>query len=84
MCHRRIAYLDPKTGNSSIEVGQLDALPTIIDTLSQAVMAGELDAALTAAVADRKKNLRRGLPGKKHNRTITTLSTVAMHERPAA
>jgi hypothetical protein len=45
-----------KTGNTTVDRGKISDLPGVIDTLIQAVMAGELDAALTAAVADRKKN----------------------------
>jgi len=45
-----------KTGNTTVEVGKLEALPGVIDTLVQSVKGGELDTALTTAVADRKKN----------------------------
>jgi hypothetical protein len=45
-----------KTGNTTVEVGKLDFLPTVIATLVESVKAGELDTALTTAVADRKKN----------------------------
>jgi hypothetical protein len=45
-----------KAGNVTVEVGKLDALPGVINALVQAVKGGELDAALTSAVADRKKN----------------------------
>jgi hypothetical protein len=33
-----------KVGNSSVEVGMLDALPSVIDALVAAVQAGELRA----------------------------------------
>jgi hypothetical protein len=46
-------------GNVSIEVGKLDALPGIIDTLVEAVHAGELDAQLAAASSERRKNFKR-------------------------
>ena len=43
----------------AIEAGELSALPKIIDTLVEAVRAGELDAQLTAAAAERSKMLRK-------------------------
>lgn len=48
-----------KSGNTTVEIGKLDALPGVIDALVQAVKGGELDAALTSAVAERKKNFKR-------------------------
>lgn len=44
---------------NAIEVDELDALPKIIDTLIDAVRAGELDAQLTTAAAERGKLLRK-------------------------
>jgi hypothetical protein len=44
---------------NAIEVGELAALPAIIDTLAEAVRAGELDTQLTAAAAERGKMLRK-------------------------
>jgi hypothetical protein len=44
---------------NAIEAGELSALPKIIDTLVEAVRAGELDAQLTAAAAERSKMLRK-------------------------
>lgn len=44
---------------NAIEVGELTALPKIIDTLIEAVRAGELDAQLTDAAAERGQLLRR-------------------------
>lgn len=44
---------------NAIEAGELSALPKIIDTLIAAVRAGELDAQLTAAAAERGKLLRK-------------------------
>lgn len=44
---------------NAIEVGELAGLPAIIDTLMEAVRAGELDAQLTAAAAERGKLLRK-------------------------
>jgi hypothetical protein len=38
---------------------KLDALPGIIDTLVEAVHAGELDAQLAAASSERRKNFKR-------------------------
>lgn len=46
-------------GKNAIEVGELAALPKIIDTLVEAVRAGELDAQLTMAAAERGKLLRK-------------------------
>jgi hypothetical protein len=51
-----------KAGNVSIEVGKLDALPGVIDTLADAIRAGELDTQLAAAAQDRKKNFKRRAP----------------------
>lgn len=47
------------TDKNAIEAGELSALPKIIDTLIDAVRAGELDAQLTAAAAERGKLLRK-------------------------
>lgn len=44
---------------NAIEAGELAALPKIIDTLVDAVRAGELDAQLTAAAVERGKMLRK-------------------------
>ncbi|MGJ7043592.1 hypothetical protein J2Y63_006876 [Shinella sp. BE166] len=44
---------------NAIEAGELSALPTVIDTLVEAVRAGELDAQLTAAAAERGQMLRK-------------------------
>ncbi|QRY67975.1 hypothetical protein JVX98_27135 [Ensifer sp. PDNC004] len=44
---------------NAIESGELSALPKIIDTLIEAVRAGELDAQLTAAAVERGKMLRK-------------------------
>jgi hypothetical protein len=44
---------------NAIEVGQLDALPNVIDTLIEAVRAGELDTQLATAAAERRKQLRK-------------------------
>ena len=46
----------------AIHVENLEGLPALIDTIKQAVDAGELDAALTAARVERKKNFRRKAP----------------------
>lgn len=51
-----------KAGNSTVEVGKLDALPEVIGVLVQSIKAGEMDSALTAAVAERKKNFKRKAP----------------------
>lgn len=44
---------------NAIEVGELAKLPAIIDTLIQAVSAGELDAQLAAAAEERGQMLRK-------------------------
>lgn len=44
---------------NAIAVGELSALPAIIDTLTEAVRAGELDAQLAAAAAERGLMLRK-------------------------
>jgi hypothetical protein len=54
-----------KTGNTTVEIGKLDTLPAAIETLIQAVKAGELDTQLTAAVAERKKNFTKRKAGSK-------------------
>lgn len=53
---KRIEFAKDK---NAIEAGELLALPKIIDTLVAAVRAGELDAQLTAAAAERSKMLRK-------------------------
>ncbi|WP_412063855.1 DUF6641 family protein [Rhizobium sp. SYY.PMSO] len=42
---------------NAVDVGDLSALPAIIDTLAEAVRAGELDVQLTAAAIERGKML---------------------------
>jgi hypothetical protein len=44
---------------STIEIGTLDKLPKIIDTIVEAVKAGELDKQLNAAVAERRLKLKK-------------------------
>ncbi|MBV2183238.1 MAG: hypothetical protein KUL88_01670 [Rhizobium sp.] len=44
---------------NAIEAGELSALPKVMDTLIEAVRAGELDAQLTAAAAERGQMLRK-------------------------
>jgi len=44
---------------NAIEAGELSALPKVIDTVVEAVRAGELDAQLTAAAAERGQMLRK-------------------------
>lgn len=44
---------------NAIEAGELSALPKVIDTLIEAVRAGELDVQLTAAAVERGKLLRK-------------------------
>jgi hypothetical protein len=50
--------LELSKGMTCIEIGKLDALPSTIDTLIQAIDAGELDEALAAASAERKANFK--------------------------
>lgn len=44
---------------NAVEVGDLSALPGVIDTLIEAVCAGELDGPLTSAAAERGKLLHK-------------------------
>lgn len=44
---------------NAVEAGDFSALPKVIDTLIEAVRAGELDAQLTAAAVERGKMLRK-------------------------
>ena len=44
---------------NAVAVGELTALPSILDTLTDAVRAGELDAQLAAAAAERGHMLRK-------------------------
>lgn len=44
---------------NAIEVGELSALPKVIDTLVEAIRAGELDEQLTHAAAERGELLRK-------------------------
>ena len=44
---------------STIEIGSLDQLPKVIDTVIEAVKAGELDKPLKAAMGDRRSKLKR-------------------------
>jgi len=46
-------------GKSTIEIGTLDKLPKIIDTIIEAVKAGELDKQLNAAMAERRLKLKK-------------------------
>ncbi len=47
------------SGKNAIAVGELSALPAILDTLTDAVRAGELDAQLAKAAAERGHMLRK-------------------------
>ena len=46
-------------GKNAIAVGELSALPAILDTLTEAVRAGELDGQLAKAAAERGQMLRK-------------------------
>ena len=46
-------------GKSTIEVGTLDKLPKIIETIIEAVKAGELDKQLNAAMAERRAKMKK-------------------------
>jgi hypothetical protein len=51
--------IDLAKDKNAIEVGELSALPAVLDTLVEAVRAGELDTQLTAAAAERGQLLRK-------------------------
>lgn len=51
--------LELAKNSNAVAVGELSALPGVIDTLTEAVRAGELDAQLAAAAAERGKMLRK-------------------------
>jgi hypothetical protein len=51
--------LELAKGMTAIQVETVEALPATIDTIKQAVTAGELDAVLAAAAVERKKNFKR-------------------------
>jgi hypothetical protein len=51
-------------GKASIEVGDLEQLPAVIEKIIEAVHAGELDEVLTAAAAERKANFNSRAKGK--------------------
>jgi hypothetical protein len=61
--HFVVAYggrpLEILKGKAAIEVGSLPKLPTLIDSLIEAVRAGELDAAIATAAAERGQTLNR-------------------------
>jgi len=46
-------------GMTAIEVGNLDALPPVLETLMEATAAGELDEPLAAAASERRANFRK-------------------------
>ena len=46
-------------GKSTIEIGTLDKLPRVIETIIEAVKAGELDKQLNAAMAERRLKLKK-------------------------
>ncbi|MBB5696474.1 hypothetical protein [Muricoccus pecuniae] len=48
-----------KAGHTSVAAGSLDGLPQVIEALSAAVRAGELDAQLTVAAQERRKAFKR-------------------------
>jgi hypothetical protein len=51
--------VDLGKGMTAVEVGNLEALPNVIDALADATNAGELDNALTAAATERRANFKR-------------------------
>ena len=51
--------IDFAKDKNAVEVGELSALPGVIDTLAEAIRAGELDAQFTAAAVERGKMLRK-------------------------
>ena len=50
--------LELAKGMTAISVEKLEALPGVIDTLTQAVEAGELDAVVTVAATERQRNFK--------------------------
>ena len=50
--------LELAKGMTAISVDNLEALPAVIDTLTQAVEAGELDAVAAAAAVERQRNFK--------------------------
>ena len=50
--------LELAKGMTAISVEKLEALPGVIDTLTQAVQAGELDAVVTVAAVERQRNFK--------------------------
>ena len=54
--NKPLAIADSK---STIEIGTLDKLPKIIETIIEAVKAGELDKQLNAAMAERRLKLKK-------------------------
>lgn len=50
--------LELAKGMTAISVEKLEALPGVIDTLTQAVEAGELDAVVTVAAVERQRNFK--------------------------
>ena len=46
-------------GKSTLEIGTMDKLPKIVDTIIEAVKAGELDKPLNAAMAERRLKLKK-------------------------
>lgn len=61
--HLVVAYkgrpLEILEGKAAIEVGPLPKLPTLIDSLIEAVRAGELDSAIATAAAEQGQLLNR-------------------------
>jgi hypothetical protein len=49
-------------GKTSIEVGELEQLPAVIEKIVDAIHAGELDEMLAAAAAERKRNFSKRKP----------------------
>lgn len=50
--------LELAKGMTAISVDKLEALPAVIDTLTQAVETGELDAVTAAAAVERQRNFK--------------------------
>lgn len=50
--------LELAKGMTSVEVDKLEALPAVLDTLDQAVLAGEFDAVVATAAQERAKALK--------------------------
>lgn len=56
--------LELAKGKNAVEVGGMQEIPTVLDSIMAAVGAGELDGQLAAAAAERKAKFKRNSAGK--------------------